>query len=78
MINRISNKELTSKRDTSLAEEPRELVHDPKGRFAPADNLYDAIRADVAGLGDCEFRPLYRHYDRDLPFVNNPEFYDQE
>jgi hypothetical protein len=61
-----------------LHEEPREFVQDPKARFAPADNLYDAIRADVANLGEFEFRPLDRQYTRDLPFFNDPDYYDQE
>ena len=41
---------------------------DPKARFAPADNLYDAIRADVAAIGGVEFQPLRRTYGRELPF----------
>jgi len=30
------------------------------GRFAPADNIYDAIRADVKALGGVDFEPLPR------------------
>jgi hypothetical protein len=37
-------------------------------RFAPADNLFDAIRADVAPLGGVEFQPLLRHSEREPPF----------
>jgi hypothetical protein len=62
----------------SLHEEPRDFVQDSNARFAPADNLYDAIRFDVANLGDFEFMPLGRQYSSDLPFFNDPDFYDQE
>jgi hypothetical protein len=78
MINRISDKTSTPKPKNSLAEEPREFLHDAKTRFAPADNLYDAIRSDVARLGDFEFVPLARQYTSDPPFFNDPDFYDQE
>ncbi|HTQ14377.1 MAG TPA: hypothetical protein VMH86_10915 [Rhizomicrobium sp.] len=61
-----------------MQDEPREFARDSKARFAPADNLYDAIRFDIANLGDFEFKPLDRQYSRDLPFVNDPDFYDQE
>jgi hypothetical protein len=37
-------------------------------RFAPADNLYDAIRSDVAAIGGIDFRPLSRHVDSEPPF----------
>jgi hypothetical protein len=37
-------------------------------RFAPADNLFDAIRADVAAIGGVDFEPLRRRYDSELPF----------
>ncbi len=34
-------------------------------RFAPAENLYDAIRRDVGSHGIDGFEPLIRHYDRE-------------
>ncbi|HEY1836470.1 MAG TPA: hypothetical protein VGG36_02345 [Rhizomicrobium sp.] len=37
-------------------------------RFAPADNLYDAIRHDIGRNGIEGFEPLQRHYDREPPF----------
>ncbi len=37
-------------------------------RFAPADNLYDAIRLDVERFGPFEFKPLPR--DRSMPVTN--------
>jgi hypothetical protein len=37
-------------------------------RFAPADNLYDAIRHDIGPNGIPDFEPLERHYDRVPPF----------
>ncbi len=43
-----------------LREEPREFARDSKARFAPADNLYDAIRFDIAHLGEFEFTPPER------------------
>ncbi|HUJ02046.1 MAG TPA: hypothetical protein VLW75_00295 [Rhizomicrobium sp.] len=61
-----------------LADEPREFARDAKLRFAPADNLYDAIRSDVSQLGEYEFQPLTRQCSRDLPFFNDPDYYDQE
>jgi hypothetical protein len=53
-----------------VQDEPREFVRDAKARFAPADNLYDAIRFDIAHLGDFEFRPLAREYTREDPFFD--------
>ena len=46
-------------------EEPREQS---PARFAPADNLYDAIRADVAPFGGVEFVPLLRSRESEPPF----------
>ena len=37
-------------------------------RFAPADNLYDAIRADVEPIGGIDFEPLLRDRDNEYPF----------
>jgi len=73
-----SDKDCAPEAKASLADEAREFVHDAKVRFTPADNLYDAMRSDVANLGDFEFQPLERQYTRDPPFVGVPEFYDQE
>lgn len=53
-----------------VQDEPREFVRDPKTRFAPADNLYDAIRFDIAHLGEFEFRPLERDRERGIPFFD--------
>jgi len=39
-----------------------------RARFAPADNLYDAIRADVAPIGGVDFLPLFREGSREPPF----------
>jgi hypothetical protein len=54
----------------SMQDEPREFVHDARARFAPADNLYDAIRADIAHLGEFEFRPLGRQGAMRIPFFD--------
>jgi hypothetical protein len=51
-----------------VAKEPQEIPAHPLARFAPADNLYDAIRSDVAPLGGVEFMPLIRHRDSEPPF----------
>jgi len=56
----------------SLAEEARDFAGRVPARFSPADNLYDAIRADMAAiapLNELEFQPLLRHLDRDPSFV---------
>jgi hypothetical protein len=37
--------------------DPDEIAAD---RFAPADNLYDAIRADLKAIGGIDFEPLPR------------------
>lgn len=50
------------------AGEPRKPVQHSPERFAPADNLYDAIRADVAPFGGVEFMPLLRQRESEPPF----------
>jgi hypothetical protein len=57
-------------------EEPREFVPESKARFAPADNLYDAIRFDIAPLGEFEFMPLERNRERGIPFFD-PDSQDE-
>lgn len=48
-------------------------------RFAPAENLYDAIRLDVGQDGIDGFEPLLRHYDREPPFSEIDEsWFDDE
>ena len=48
-------------------------------RFAPADNLYDAIRQDVGNEGIEGFEPLLRHYDREPPFSDiDEDWFDDE
>jgi hypothetical protein len=37
-------------------------------RFAPADNLYDAIRSDVEPIGGVDLEPLLRDRSREYPF----------
>jgi hypothetical protein len=37
-------------------------------RFAPANNLYDAIRADVESIGGVNFQPLLRDISSEPPF----------
>jgi hypothetical protein len=51
---------------------------DAKVRFAPADNLYDAIRSDVGPNGIAGFQPLRRHYVREavLGEINEDWFDD--
>jgi hypothetical protein len=39
-----------------------------RARFAPADNLFDAIRLDVGSAGIENFEPLSRSYSREPPF----------
>ncbi|HEY0106261.1 MAG TPA: hypothetical protein VGB91_09270 [Rhizomicrobium sp.] len=51
-----------------LADDSQPFRDDSLARFAPADNLYDAIRADVASIGGVEFQPLLRTYEREFPF----------
>jgi hypothetical protein len=53
-----------------LGDEPREFVGDSKARFAPADNLYDAIRFDITPLGEFEFSPLGRDRQPGIPFFD--------
>jgi hypothetical protein len=48
-------------------------------RFAPAENLYDAIRLDVGPHGIDGFEPLSRHYDREPPFSEiDEDWFDDE
>ena len=59
---------LAEKHGRSVADEAREILESSLARFAPADNLYDAIRSDVAPLGGVEFMPLLRHRESEPPF----------
>jgi hypothetical protein len=43
-------------------------AQDELERFAPADNLYDAIRADVESIGGIDLEPLLRDCSREPPF----------
>jgi hypothetical protein len=48
-------------------------------RFAPAENLYDAIRLDVGPNGIDDFEPLLRHYDSEPPFSEiDEDWFDDE
>jgi hypothetical protein len=48
-------------------------------RFAPAENLYDAIRIDVSSDGIDGFEPLFRHYDSEPPFSEiDEDWFDDE
>ncbi|HTT96466.1 MAG TPA: hypothetical protein VMF58_00325 [Rhizomicrobium sp.] len=48
-------------------------------RFAPAENLYDAIRLDVGADGIDNFEPLQRHYDNEPPFSEiDEDWFDDE
>jgi hypothetical protein len=48
-------------------------------RFAPAENIYDAIRLDVGPAGIDGFEPLFRHYDREPPFSEiDEDWFDDE
>jgi len=50
-----------------------------RARFAPAENLYDAIRLDVGSDGIDGFEPLSRHYDREPPFSEiDEDWFDDE
>lgn len=44
-----------------------------RSRFAPADNLFDAIRADVERLGGIDFQSLHRLRDKEPPFSDLDE-----
>ncbi len=57
-----------SRKISGAAEEPNPYRSDPGARYAPADNLYDAIRADVAVLGGIDFQPLRRVQESEYPF----------
>jgi hypothetical protein len=51
----------------------------PHARFAPAENLYDAIRLDVGTGGMEDFEPLSRHYEREPPFSEiDEDWFDDE
>jgi hypothetical protein len=79
MNNRISDKTSKPATANSLAEEPREFVQNSKARFAPADNLYDAIRFDIGPNGIDDFEPLPRQYDREPPFSEiDEDWFDDE
>jgi plasmid stability protein len=70
-LNRTAQRSLrdrAEKHGRSVADEAREIIENSLARFAPADNLYDAIRADVAPLGGVEFRPLLRQVSSEPPF----------
>jgi hypothetical protein len=48
-------------------------------RFAPVENLYDAIRLDVGSDGIDGFEPLLRHYDSEPPFSEiDEDWFDDE
>jgi len=47
-------------------------------RFAPAENLYDAIRLDVGHDGIDGFEPLSRLYDGEPPFSEIDEAHEPE
>jgi hypothetical protein len=48
-------------------------------RFAPTDNLFDAIRLDVGSAGIENFEPLSRSYDREPPFSEiDEDWFDDE
>ena len=52
------------------ADEAQPYGEDPNARFAPFDNLYDAIRADVAEFGGgFDIKPLKRYRHRSPPEV---------
>jgi hypothetical protein len=53
---------------TTAREEPRAYRDDPKARFAPADNLFDAIRHDVAPFGGIKLPFFERQLTREPPF----------
>jgi plasmid stability protein len=63
-----SLRELAEKHGRSVSDEAREIIEKLLERFEPADNLYDAIRADVSSVGGVEFQALDRFYSRELPF----------
>jgi hypothetical protein len=48
-------------------------------RFAPAENLHDAIRLDVGTDGIDGFEPLLRHYNNEPPFSEiDEDWFDDE
>jgi hypothetical protein len=79
MDNRNSDQISAPGPKNALAGEPREFKHDSKTRFAPASNLYDAIRLDVGKDGIEGFEPLSRQYDREPPFSEiDEDWFDDE
>ena len=72
----MTGKDESKQPSRSLHEEPRDFAQDSKVRFAPADNLYDAIRSDIAPLGEFEFIPLARDRKRGIPFFD-PDYEDE-
>jgi hypothetical protein len=50
-----------------------------RARFAPAENLYDAIRLDVGSDGIDDFEPLLRPYNSEPPFSEiDEDWFDDE
>ncbi|HXM00682.1 MAG TPA: hypothetical protein VN932_12190 [Rhizomicrobium sp.] len=72
----MTSKDVSKRPSGSLHDEPREFIQDSKVRFAPADNLYDAIRSDIAPLGQFEFMSLARDRERGIPFFD-PDHEDE-
>ncbi len=66
----------------TYVKEPSPADTDPvsaRARFAPAENLYDAIRLDVGSDGIDDFEPLLRHYNSEPPFSEIDEvWFDDE
>lgn len=51
------------------ADEARPFQGEKPTRFAPADNLHDAIRSDLEAIGGgIEFQPLRRVFGHEYPF----------
>ena len=64
---------------TGAADEAKSYRDDPAARFAPYDNLWEAIRADVAPLGGVELEPLRRLLDEELCFSElDEDWFDDE
>jgi plasmid stability protein len=59
---------LAEKHGRSVAEEAREILENSLARFTPANNLYDAIRSDVAAFDGVELVPLRRTRESEPPF----------
>jgi hypothetical protein len=66
----------------AYATKPDAIVADrlpARVRFAPAGNLYDAIRQDVGSDGIEGFEPLRRHYDKEPVFSEiDEDWFDDE